>query len=424
MIVHPVRCGALLAAALFIALPAAARPLRLQQAIDAALLHNSDARLAELAVDTAAAASISAGAAPNPVLTLQSMNINPHAGVGPGDLRSKTVDSSVRVDQLIERGGKRGLRRAGAAQLEAASHDDLDEARRQLRLQVSQAYYEALAAAGRADIARETARLFDQTVVAAQLRQRAGDLAAADVARAEVDALRARNDALQAQSDLVQARDALVLLIGADDGAALELVDDWPAQTAATSDAAAPDDALLARRADVRAAQHRVDAAEAARQLALAARSSDVTVGLQFEHYPTSAANPQGSGNSVGIALQVPLTLRYNYQGEIRAADAALDVARENLLQVRRQARSTVQMDQLRLRTAAERLARYDQGLLAAAGKSAAAAEFAFQRGALGIMDLLDVRRVYRNTQLEALSARADYAKSLAAVQAAQSPTP
>ncbi len=423
MIVSPIRCGALLVALLFAALPAAAQPLRLQQAIDAALLHNSDARLAELAVDAAAAASVSAGAAPNPVLTLQSTNINPHAGVGAGDWRSKTVDSSVRVDQLIERGGKRNLRRAGAAQLEAASHDDLDEARRQLRLQVSQAYYEALAAVGRGEIARDTARLFEQTVAAAQLRQRAGDLAQADVARAEVDALRARNDAVQAQADLQQARAALALLIGAEDnGATLELASDWPVLAAA--EATPPDDALLERRADLRAAQHRVDAAEAARQLALAARSSDVTVGLQFEHYPTSVANPQGSGNSVGVILQVPLTLRYNYQGEIRSAAAALDVARENMVQLRRQARSTLQMDQVRLRAAAERLARYDQGLLAAAGKAAAAAEFAFQRGALGIMDLLDVRRVYRNTQLEALSARADYAKSLAAVQAAQLPSP
>ncbi|MBA5690762.1 TolC family protein, partial [Rugamonas apoptosis] len=73
------------------------------------------------------------------------------------------------------------------------------------------------------------------------------------------------------------------------------------------------------------------------------------------------------------------------------------------------------------VRTAGQKLRLDDEQLLPAAGKSADAAEFAFQRGALGIMDLLDVRRTYRSAQLDALAARADYAKSVAALQAAVS---
>ncbi|HEV7815971.1 MAG TPA: TolC family protein, partial [Janthinobacterium sp.] len=115
---------------------AAAQPLSLQQAIRAALEHNPDMRLAALGVAGASANSSIAGAAPNPLLTLQSMNINPGAGVGSGSLRSKTVDSAVRIDQLIERGGKRGLRIDQAAHLEEASRHDMHDTRRQLRLLV------------------------------------------------------------------------------------------------------------------------------------------------------------------------------------------------------------------------------------------------------------------------------------------------
>lgn len=423
---------------------AGAQPIALQQAIATALEHNPDLRLSQLAVEGAAAQQTIAGAAPNPTLTLQSFNINPNAGVGAGGLRSKTVDSAVRVDQLIERGGKRELRVENAARLAAASGSDLRETRRQVRLLVSQAYYDLLAADGKLAITRESAQLFDRTVDAARKRQKAGDLAPADVARAQVDALRARNDVLQAESDLFVARQTLALLIGEPAKAAqLTPLDAWPDVPAAGADnlktggAAAvgigqsgraiddsDDDAALARRPDVLAAQARFDAAQAARKLALASRSADVTVGLQFEHYPTSITNTQGSGNSFGIALQIPLFVRYGYDGEVRAADVALDTARENMHQARVQAHSELELSEERVRSAADKLRRYEGGadsIIGAAKKSADAAEFAFQRGALAIMDLLDVRRTYRAAQLEALAARADYAKSLAALQAATS---
>jgi cobalt-zinc-cadmium efflux system outer membrane protein len=400
-------------------MPAGARPLTLEEAVRIAQERNPDMRLAGLGVEGAGAAATIAGAAPNPVLTLQSFNINPGAGVGAGSLRSKTVDSAVRIDQLIERGGKRGLRLDQAGHLEDAARHDQRDTRRQLRLLVSQAYYQVLAARDRLAITRQSADLFDTSVAAAQKRQRAGDLAAADVARASVDALRARNDVVQAESDLFAARDALALLMAEPAGALPpEPSDDWPSGAPPGADA---ENLLLARRPDVLAAQARVDAAESARKLALASRRADVTVGVQAEHYPVSAANPQGSGNSYGLALQIPLALRYDYQGEIRAAEVNLDTANANLDKARAAARSELAVSAERARSAYARLRRDDDSLLAAAKKSADAAEFAFRQGAMDIMDLLDVRRTYRSTLLEALQARADYAVSLAAWQAAVS---
>jgi len=42
-------------------------------------------------------------------------------------------------------------------------------------------------------------------------------------------------------------------------------------------------------------------------------------------------------------------------------------------------------------------------------------AEFAYKQGAQSVMDLLDARRTYKATQIEAASARSDYATALAA---------
>jgi cobalt-zinc-cadmium efflux system outer membrane protein len=411
------------AAALLLAiacLPAAAQSLRLDQAIALAEQHNHDLKQAAIAVDSANAAVTSAAAAPNPVLTLQTMNINPAAGIGAGSLRSKTVDSTARVDQLIERGGKRALRTQAAEQLEAAARGDLDDARRQLRRDVAAAYYDLLAAQERAVIGADAADLAERALAAAEQRHKAGDLSGSDTGRLRIDALRARNDADDAAAAVDEARRALALLLGRDEAASLSAAGPWPAGDAGSLPAV---DAAVEHRADVQAARARVAAAVAARDLARAGRTRDVTVGVQFEHYPTSPTNTQGSGNSVGIAVQVPLFVRYAQQGEIRAAEAALDAAADNLDKVRQAARADVARARAQAGAAARRAARYEREILPATRKAADDAEFAFAHGALGVMDMLDVRRAWRAAQLDALAARADLAKALSALDAALSPS-
>jgi cobalt-zinc-cadmium efflux system outer membrane protein len=396
---------------------AAAQSLHLDEALALAYARNHDLRTAAIAVDSAAAAVTSAAAPPNPTLTLQTMNINPAAGIGSGPLRSKTVDSAVRIDQLIERGGKRRLRTVAAEQLERAAHADLAEARRQLRRDVGSAYYDLLAAQQRVTIMSDAAALAEHALQAAETRRRAGDLAGGDTARLRIDALRVRNDADDAAVVLEQARRALALLLGVDDGASLVALDSWPAALPQSASI----EAAIEERADVGAARARMQAAQATRDLALAGRTRDVTVGVQYEHYPASAANPQGSGNSFGVALQIPLFVRYAMQGEIRSAAAALDAANENLARVRQNAHAEIGKARIQAEAGVRRVERYDSDILPAGRKAAEAAEFAFTHGAIGVMDVLDVRRAYRAAQLDALAAHADFAKSLAALDAALS---
>jgi cobalt-zinc-cadmium efflux system outer membrane protein len=419
------KIGILLVCAVWVCLPARSQQadggLRLEQAQRMAVDGNHDLRLALAAVQAAQAAIQTSDTAPNPVLTMQTVNINPSQGIGAGPLRSKTIDSSVRIDQQIERGGKRALRIDNAQYLEQASRADLADVRRQLKLAVTQAYYDLLAAQEKRDIVRDTAGLFDSTLDAARRRRKAGDLAGADVSRVEVDALRAANDVDLADAELRRAQQALALALGAPQEARrLRAIDPWP-------DLAAPgandDDlaAALERRADVRAAAARVRAAEAALRLALALRTRDVTVGLQAEHWPQSATNMQGSGNSFGIAVQIPLFLRNQYQGEIRNAQVAADSAAVALDKVRAAAASELARSDSDAQSAASRLRRYGSELLPASARSADAAEFAFRNGAAGVMDVLDARRTRRATLLEAAGARAEHAKALAAREAARS---
>jgi cobalt-zinc-cadmium efflux system outer membrane protein len=311
----------------------------------------------------------------------------------------------LRIDQPFERGGKRELRMQGAdLRLSAAGHD-LTDARRQGGVALRQAYYDLMLTQEKLRIAEENAHLFRQSVDAAKLRLNALDIAPAELSRLTVDALRADNDVRQAQNDMQQAQAALAYMIGAERAAStLHAVDAWPAILPVQG---APFD--VEKRADVRAAVARVRAAEAARDLALSLKTRDVTLGLQVER--NGSNNPL---HSVGLGVSIPLLTGYEYQGEIVHAESDLQAARDALEQTRAQAITEISKSRSDLEAAMERVRRFDEQLLAAATRVLESSEFAYRKGALSVMDLLDARRTYKAIQMDAAVARADYAKSLA----------
>lgn len=381
---------------------------------------NRDIAFARRVQEQAGADIITAGQRPNPQLSWTTQNINPNRGIGNGDPRAKTVDSIVRIDQLIERGGKAELRTETARRLENAAGEDVGEITRQQLLALRFAYFDVLAAQDKVAAFAESAQLFAKTAEAAQLRLKAGDLAAADVARIRVDVLRAQNDARSAEADLGRARVNLGYLIGAESVAeSIRAVTSWPQPDSAVGPAAAAggaSDGRLESRPDVRAARARVAAADKARELAQSLRTRDVSVGLQYEHWPNQAdANNQGTGNSFGVAFSVPLFLRHNNEGEIARAQADWYAARDALERVLGQARSEAARAANDLAAARERLFRFENELIKEAERTAAAAEFAFKNGATGVMDLLDSRRTLKAVQVDAANARADHAKARAA---------
>jgi cobalt-zinc-cadmium efflux system outer membrane protein len=374
---------------------------------------NRELRAARRAVEAAQAGSLSAGAPPNPILSLGVAGINPSAGIGAGPPRDKTVDSTIRIDQVLEGGDRRQLRVATAQRLESASGADLSDVYRQQRVVLRSAYYELLFAQNKAGILQDNAALFESSTRAAELRLKAGDIASADVSRLRVDALRAANDARAADADRRRAQLSLAYLIGAEAQAAeIRATDPWP--DVVTLDAEAATDGLIDQRPDVRAAKSRLEAAESARQLARSLRTRDVTVGAQFEHYPVgTGTNTFGTGNSYGVFLSVPLFARYQFEGEIQRAEVDYTAAMETLEKVRALARAELARAFSDLQSTGERLKRYDEALLPEAAKAAESAEFAYKNGAIGVMDLLDSRRTQRAIQIDAASARNDYSKAL-----------
>jgi cobalt-zinc-cadmium efflux system outer membrane protein len=384
-------------------LSAAAQSLSLAET-EALWRENSrEVALARAAVAGAEADVITAGQIPNPDFSLNVSQVSPQSGVGSGPLKDKRMDSVFLISQLVERGDKRDLRVRGAEARLEASRSDVAGTERQQLAALRAAYYDLRLAQETLRLNRETVGLYSRSAEAGRLRQKAGDIAPVDVARLQIDRDRAEAEARQAQSGLEQAQQRLGYLIGRQ-GEAGSLVagDGWP-----LLDNADPVTPAIEGLPDIAASRQRAAAAEADRDLARARRTRDVTVGVQYERNMWSDPN-----NSLGVGVSVPIFLWHGHEGEIARAESDFDIARRQYDQLLARTREQVAQARSALLAARDRARRLEDGLLADARRVALAAEFAYGKGAMGLMDLLDARRTLRQIEIEAAGARASYAKA------------
>ncbi|RYF43850.1 MAG: TolC family protein [Comamonadaceae bacterium] len=390
--------------------PTTATPISLTQALQAAR-NNSDVLLARRSLAAAQADIQSADHAPAPVLSLKAASIDLQNGIGPGNVLSrKRIDKAIGVDWTWERGDKRALRTRAAQRFAAAAEADVDETLVLQQLAASDAYFELLSAQERIAQVEELAQSAAQLAGAAARRVKAGDMSAQDAARTDIEAQRARSDLLGARLDRQRAALALAQLTGFNGPGMLQADPAWPPLGGADTGPYP----LVEDRADVRAAAQRVEAAQAALDVASAQKKADITLGTSFDHYPGT------SNRLLEFRAQIPLQGvfgSYNFQGEIARALAELDAAQDALDKTRRAATADLQRLQQEREGAAARALGYETTIVPGARKAAEMAELAFNKGAMSLTELIDARRTLRAILIEDLAARTDHAKALQAWQ-------
>jgi len=397
------------------AIPAAADPEHLTLEAAEALFRDRSRELlaGKRAIEIAEADRITAAQFPNPTLSASASALSAANWSAASGFPNKPIDTGVQFSQLFERGNKRQLRTEAAQSNLEAARDDLQDTVRQQTLAMRGAFYDLLLAQERARVSQDTLELFRRSVDAAQLRLRSGDIAASDLSRLKVDALRAENDVRQARADREKTQVMLAYFLGLEKSAArIHAEGEWPALVSVPPPKSIDD--IVDQRSDVQAARQRLEAARKNRDLARAARVHDVTVGVQYDHFPTQITN-----NTFGVSVSVPLFLFYNFDGEIKRAEVSVNSAEEEMERTRALARADIARTRADLESAQDRVQRYTDALLKEAQRAADAAEYAYKRGAVGVTDLLDARRTWYATRLDAASAQADYAKALAAWRAA-----
>ncbi len=372
---------------------------------------NPDVVLARRAVAAANADQQVALERPNPNMTVGIGYINPLLGLGAGSLPDKTVDSSIRLEQLIERAGKPQLRRKIADRSADASRLDLSEIVRQQHSAALLVLIDLAAATRRAEILDEIVHFYAETERANARRSVSGDLAPINAQRQAVEATRSRADLQQTKSDMKRAQIALSVLLAWEPFAQQLIADtvvlDPPDPSKMTAEQFDPN-----TRPSVRALLARAFAAQASVDLAKAQSKADVTLGFQFDHFPQSAANPTGSGNTYAFSLGIPLLVRHAFEGEVTRATSDAEGLSESVQRARAAALSEWMRLNTDLTQSTERFLLLSDIQTPQAEKVARAAEFGYAKGALGILELLDARRLLRQTRLDLLAARADVARS------------
>jgi len=378
--------------------------LTLAEAIEIAEARNSHYRAAQSGLDIAEADRLEASARPNPAVSAEFENYPLFESSRPPFFESQEL--TVRVDQEIETAGRRRLRMESASAGLDIARAGIADARRQLQLVVSRAYFALVVAQADREVAGGALAELERVIELSAARVQAGESPGAELRRLQVERLRFVDDVFAADLAARNARAELLGLLGGRDlQQPVEAVDPLEAAPVRTAEGQViataagvslpPGDlqALAVRsRPDLQAAQATLAraATETRRQRAL--RTPNVTVGGGYRRdFGTNAV-------VFGVTVPLPLFSSLNPGGvqraeaEQRRADALAEATLRATQVELQQAVNAVQVN-------AERVAYIEREYLTNAQQSRDIVRASYELGAADLIDFLDAQRTYRETQ-------------------------
>jgi outer membrane protein, heavy metal efflux system len=402
------RITAFSAAVLFSGTVFAQGPVKitLDQAVQMAHDHNHALKAARTTIQQNQAQEITANLRPNPTLSGDSQFLPVFQ---PGSFTTNYVNEITQFDvgigYLFERGGKRQRRLEAAQDATAVTRSTVDDNERTLAFSVATQFVNVQLAESTLDLALQDVKSFQNTVDISDARYKAGDMSEADYLKIKLQLLQFQSDVATARmsraTSLVSLREFLGYeSVPADFDVAGEL--EYQPLNLKEEDLAAM---ALKQRADLRAAQQGITAAESQIKLAEANGKKDVTASLDYSHV---------SGySSLSLFGSIDLPIFDRNQGEIARTRYALTQAQELELGAAETVVGDVYTAYETLHANDEVMALYRGGYLDDSQKSRDISEYAYKRGAASLLDFLDSERSYRAIQLAYRQALAAYALAL-----------
>ncbi len=401
-----VPCLALLAAVI-VAAPTAAGPAPAWTLDDAlAAFQQGSPELDEARARAASARAdvTQAGLGPNPELSLTVGNVPlvPNLGAGGnGPGLGRNLVTSVGLSQTLELGGKRRKRVASARSRVAGASAGVDDALRLARFEVERAFWAALGARAKRELAEVIHGRYAETARISQARFAADDISGADLDKIVLEGARQENDVADARGAEAVALEELLRLVGPAAPAKVSLQGELEPPPAP-----APDPAALLHRArearpDVRVARERVETAHRELALAEAQAVPDLTLGIGYAHSQAVVAgdNPDTLSFTVGL----PLPFRNRNQGEVEKARVELAAAGRALEAASARAGREVREALARLAAAEEKHHRHVGGVLQRSQRALETAEKAYRQGATSLLALLEAQRTFIQLREESL---------------------
>ncbi|WP_267396455.1 MULTISPECIES: TolC family protein [unclassified Sphingomonas] len=373
---------------------AAGPVLTLEQTLALAEASAPSLEAAQAGVRATGAGRDVAGLRPNPTL-----NGGLEYFGGSGQYRGlRSAEATVGVALPIELGGKRSARVGVANALGEQSRVALVIAAADIRLAVTQAYIEAVAADRRVTTAREQAGIAGEAARAAGIRVRAGRASPIEQQRAEVLRINAEASVERAQRLSDVARGNLARRIGQPVTGALDLAWFDRVQGYGPSIPVSPGGTLA-----LSAARAEVATADAQVRLARSQRIPDVTVSAGARRIEET------NDMAAVVGLSIPIPLFNNGRASLNQATAQREQADAMRRAAELDAGQSIATAQAEVANAATSARTTSGPVLAAALESARIARIGYREGKFGQLDLLDAERTLSETRTAAIDALATY---------------
>jgi len=365
----------------------------LAQAIHLALTHNHVLKASQTQITQSQADEVTASLRPNPVLTWDSLFV---PFFSPSQLNGAYLNNITEFDALfaytIERGHKRRARIRAAQDQTQVVRSEVQDNERSLTFNVAQQFISVLLAKSTLAFAQQDLSSFQQTLNVSEERYKKGAISEGDLLKIKLQMLQFQADVSSAKLAHEQALVGLRQLLGYDAVPSNYDVIGGLTYTPLHGNKEDLQAVALNLRPDLKAAKEAITAAKSNYQLAKANGKRDLTTSAGYTRV--------GGANNASFIFNIEIPLFDRNQGNIAHAHAAITQSQEDEIASQDAVMSDVSTAFDAVKTGEQVLQLYRSGYLKEAKDSLDISRYAYQRGAVSLLDFLDAERSYRNTQL------------------------
>ena len=405
----------------------AAEPWSLERALDYALAHNPDARIAQQRIAAAQAGLEQANSAFWPRLQVQSgytRTDNPMMVFG-SILNQRSYSTSLNfndvpdVDDLNARGiltvplyagGRNAAGRQSAKANTEAAKQESAAVRNALGFEVSRSFHTVLKTRQFIQAADAAVNSFETNLVVAGRRLTGGTLLKSDVLDIEVRLAQAREDLVRARNAKALAEHALRNLLGIEDGEFI-VADTAPLVSA-------PPSGDFSQRPELTAAREREGAAQAQVRGTKSGYQPRISAFGSVDYDYGWVTRGDGRSYTAGVMAQWDLWDGFSTRAKVREAKANLESAREEQRKLRLALDFEVEQARLNLKAADERMA-VNSKSVEQATESASLTRNRFEQGLALSTQLIDSETALVAARVRRAEAESDQRIAIAALRKA-----
>jgi cobalt-zinc-cadmium efflux system outer membrane protein len=384
--------------------------LTIQQAIDEGVQSNLGLLAQRVDLSIAEAQVITAGLRPNPVASFSADHLDVLGtgfsetnGAGPSEV-------AFRVDVPFERGHKRQLRVQTAAAQRDIAEARLLESIRELQRDVAVACIDVIQQKAALQLSQQNLKTFEDLVQVNFTRVKAGSIPQLELTRSQVAMLQFRANVKRAELSLVTARIKVQDLLGrSEPEESFDIVGTIGAPLSAASlTLASLREAAFAHRPDVQVMEMEQARSQYDLKLQLAQGKMDLTWGAEYRRQQ----GVNGTGNSAGIFLSVPMPVYNRNQGEIARAQAEEEQLQKQMTALKSQVQAEVATSLQAFESARELVSTIQGELLNPAQQARDIADYVYRSGGSSLIEFLDAQRAFNETMQSYLEAQSDYRRA------------